>query len=71
MDRVSDRDSEALRYLGELGVRPGAVLRVDEVAPFGGPVWVVLDDGSRHALGTPLTHLVHGRITADPGSSTT
>ena len=45
VDRVSDRDSEALRYLGGLGVRPGAELRVDDVAPFGGPVWVVLGDG--------------------------
>jgi DtxR family Mn-dependent transcriptional regulator len=73
VDRVSDRDSDALRYLGELGVRPGVVLRVDEVAPFGGPVWIVLDDGdsgtARHALGTPLTHLVHGRIIGSDGSA--
>jgi DtxR family Mn-dependent transcriptional regulator len=69
VDRVSDRDSDALRYLGELGVRPGTELQVDDVAPFGGPVWVVTADGARHALGTPLTRLVHGRITGNDGST--
>ncbi|TCK25136.1 metal-dependent transcriptional regulator [Pseudonocardia endophytica] len=68
VDRVSDRDSSALRYLGELGVRPGTELVVDDVAPFGGPVWVVID-GARHGLGTPLTHLVHGRIIENDGST--
>lgn len=69
VERVSDRDSEALRYLGSLGVLPGADLRVDELSPFGGPTWVVLSGGARHALGAPLTRMVHGRITeeADTG----
>ena len=35
--------------------------------------WIVLDDGgdgrARHALGTPLTHLVHGRIIGSDGSA--
>ena len=60
VERVSDRDSEALRYLGVLGVVPGAVLEVEEQSPFGGPQWVRIR-GERHALGAPLTHLVHGR----------
>ncbi|NMH97794.1 metal-dependent transcriptional regulator [Pseudonocardia acidicola] len=62
VERVSDRDSAALRYLGELGIRPGAVLQVEEQAPFGGPRWVRVPSGDRHALGGPLTRLVHGRI---------
>ncbi len=73
VDRVSDRDSGALRYLGELGVRPGTELRVDDVAPFGGPIWVVTGSGegasARHALGTPLARLVHGRIIGNDGST--
>lgn len=68
VDRVSDRDSDALRYLGELGIRPGTDVRIDEVAPFGGPVWVRTADGGRHALGAPLTHLVHGRVIGHDGS---
>jgi len=59
--RVSDRDSEALRYLGALGVVPGVVIEVQEQAPFGGPRWVRIG-GQRHALGAPLTRLVHGRV---------
>jgi len=61
VERVSDRDSAALRHLGRLGVVPGSVLDVDEQEPFGGPYWVRVD-GQRHALGIPLTRLVHGRI---------
>jgi len=59
--RVSDRDSAALRHLGELGVRPGVVLAVERQDPFGGPLWVRIDDRSC-ALGTPLTRLVHGDV---------
>ncbi|CAN5262252.1 metal-dependent transcriptional regulator [soil metagenome] len=61
--RVSDRDSEALRYLGDLGIRPGVTLTVLERAPFGGPLWVDLG-GQRLALGTQLLQLITGRHTA-------
>jgi len=40
IDRVSDEDSAALRYLASLGVRPGVMLRVLEREPFGGPLWI-------------------------------
>jgi DtxR family transcriptional regulator, Mn-dependent transcriptional regulator len=59
VERVSDRDSAALRYLGELGIRPGVVATVVEHAPFGGPTWVEVD-GHRHALGAPLAGVVWG-----------
>ena len=59
VDRVSDEDSAALQYLAGLGIRPGVVLRVLEREPFGGPLWVEVG-GQRRAMGTPLTHLVHG-----------
>jgi DtxR family Mn-dependent transcriptional regulator len=47
---VSDRDPELLRYLGELGLYPGAAVRVVDVAPFGGPLTVTVDAVTR-ALG--------------------
>ncbi|GAA3157410.1 metal-dependent transcriptional regulator [Blastococcus jejuensis] len=59
--RVSDRDSESLRYLGTLGLVPGAVIQIGEKAPFGGPLWISVA-GQQRALGAPLTRLVHGRI---------
>ena len=61
VDRVSDEDSAALQYLASLGVRPGVVLRVLEREPFGGPLWVEVG-GQRRAMGTALTHLVHGVV---------
>ena len=57
--RVSDRDSAALRYLGERGIRPGVMLEVTERAPFDGPLWVEVD-GHRTALGSTLTSIVFG-----------
>ncbi|QJY47913.1 metal-dependent transcriptional regulator [Pseudonocardia broussonetiae] len=59
VSRVSARDSTALRYLGELGIRPGVALEVLEQAPFGGPLWVRLD-GRRIPLGPQLADLVFG-----------
>jgi DtxR family transcriptional regulator, Mn-dependent transcriptional regulator len=61
VDRVSDRDSAALRYLGELGVFPGVVVDVEEQEPFGGPRWVRVA-GERRSLGAPLTRLIHGHV---------
>jgi DtxR family Mn-dependent transcriptional regulator len=51
--RVSDSDPEMLRYLAERGIRPGAHLRVTDVQPFGGPVFVEVE-GREHALGGGL-----------------
>jgi DtxR family Mn-dependent transcriptional regulator len=61
VERVSDRDSAALRYLGDLGLFPGVVLTVEEQAPFGGPRWVRIS-GERQPLGPALTRLVHGHV---------
>lgn len=61
VERVSDRDSAALRHLTELGIGPGSVLRDLDRAPFDGPLWVEVD-GRRHALGTGLVQVVHGRV---------
>jgi DtxR family transcriptional regulator, Mn-dependent transcriptional regulator len=51
--RVSDSDSEMLRYLADRGIRPGARLEVTERQPFGGPLFVEVD-GARHAIGGEL-----------------
>ena len=61
VDRIRDRDDAALRYLAELGVRPGTVVHVVERAPFGGPLWLRVG-GREHALGDALTTLVHGTV---------
>ena len=41
--RVLDEDGSRLRYLGELGIRPGAVVRIVEKAPFEGPITFRVD----------------------------
>ena len=61
VQRVSDRDSGALRHLAELGIGPGSLLENLEWAPFGGPLWVEVD-GRRHPLGSGLVQVVHGKV---------
>jgi len=51
--RVSDADPAMLRYLAEQGIRPGAILRVTQRQPFGGPLFVEVD-GASHAIGGDL-----------------
>ena len=61
IERVSDRDPDALRYLAGIGLRPGVLVDIGERTPFGGPLWVSID-GTGHALGTQLTNLLHGAV---------
>jgi DtxR family Mn-dependent transcriptional regulator len=51
--RVSDSDSEMLRYLDERGIHPGVELRVREREPFEGPLFVDVG-GDEHVLGHRL-----------------
>lgn len=54
---VSDHDSAMLRYLGDLGLYPGARIEVLVVAPFGGPLTVRLGT-SEYALGREVAGFV-------------
>jgi DtxR family transcriptional regulator, Mn-dependent transcriptional regulator len=51
--RVSDADSEMLRFLAERGIAPGARLEVVECQPFDGPLYA-RSDGEVHVLGATL-----------------
>jgi DtxR family Mn-dependent transcriptional regulator len=51
--RVPDSDRELLRYLGELGLVPGAHVSVTKQEPFQGPV-VVRADGADHPISREL-----------------
>ncbi|CAN0579395.1 unnamed protein product, partial [Laminaria digitata] len=43
--RVDDRDDELLRYLADRGLVPGARIAVGDIAPYGGPMSLRVDDG--------------------------
>ncbi|GBC98479.1 Iron-dependent repressor IdeR [bacterium HR17] len=62
--RVSDSDTEMLRYLEELGLVPHAIVTVLRREPFGGPIWVQVDDRT-HALGQEVAHHVFVRPLAE------
>jgi len=54
---VTDEVPEILRYLGEVGLRPGAHVAVYEKAPLGGPITVEVA-GVRHAISLELARMV-------------
>ena len=56
--RVSDRDPEQLRFLGDLGLRPGVTVTLIERLPFEGPLRIAFD-GEEHIIGQPLAASVN------------
>jgi DtxR family Mn-dependent transcriptional regulator len=62
--RVSDDDDSRLRYLAELGIIPGAEVRVVSKAPFDGPITVRIGRGE-HPIGVALA----AQILVDAGSA--
>ncbi len=58
ISRVSDRDPELLRYLGDLGLYPGAEVTVLERLPFEGPLRIRVSE-TEHAVGRPLAAAVN------------
>ncbi|HTI14604.1 MAG TPA: metal-dependent transcriptional regulator [Dictyobacter sp.] len=57
VQRVSDNDPQLLRYLSSLGLVPGVLLCVEDVAPFGG-VCTVRIDRQTHALGDTVARTI-------------
>jgi DtxR family Mn-dependent transcriptional regulator len=66
--RVPDDDPEKLRYLGQLGLYPNAVIRVIERMPFNGPLRIDVV-GSEHIIAVDLAAGVHVRAAADESDS--
>lgn len=59
VDRVSDSLSEVLRYLADLGIRPGVQVTVVDRGPVDGPLFVkVKGDADVHALSRELSEAV-------------
>jgi len=53
VERVSDDSAERLRYLAELGVVPGAMVKLVERAPLNGPITVRVD-ATKKTIGAEL-----------------
>jgi DtxR family Mn-dependent transcriptional regulator len=58
--KITEEKSEVLRYLASLGLMPGAVLEVQEKAPFDGPM-IVKVMGATYALGRNVASVVEAR----------
>lgn len=55
--RVSDRDPARLRYLGSLGLVPGAAVELVATMPFDGPLQIRVDH-AEHAIGRALADAI-------------
>jgi len=58
VSRVSDREPDQLRYLGELGLFPGVEVRVTAKLPFDGPLRIVIG-AADHIIGRTLAAAVN------------
>lgn len=58
--RVSDDDSALLRYLGELGLTLGTTITIISVAPFLGPITLMIsgDDDGERVLAHHIAHTI-------------
>ncbi|GAC1361161.1 MAG: metal-dependent transcriptional regulator [Vulcanimicrobiaceae bacterium] len=54
---VTEEVPEILRYLGDVGLRPGTSVTVCEKAPLGGPVTVKVN-GAQHAISLELARMI-------------
>ncbi|MFH1278313.1 MAG: metal-dependent transcriptional regulator [Candidatus Eisenbacteria bacterium] len=59
VSRVKDGEREVFRYLGGIGLVPGAEVTVVGRGPFDGPVTVRTANGEEHALGRNLASKVY------------
>jgi DtxR family Mn-dependent transcriptional regulator len=62
--RVRDSDPELLRYLGQLGLYPGAAVCIRSREPFAGPLFVRVGD-AEHAIGSVVGDSVYVRLVPD------
>lgn len=59
VERVSDSQAEALRYLGSIGILPGAAVEIVGRGPLAGPLFVKVQAGDDvHALSKELAEAV-------------
>lgn len=61
VQRVYDHDSQALRHLAELEIRPGVSLEVERRPSAVGPMWVRVGE-RQHALSCAVVNLIQGQI---------
>lgn len=57
IESVTEELPEILRYLGEIGMRPGVDVTIVRKAPLGGPITVDVG-GSQHAISLELARLI-------------
>lgn len=48
--RVSDEHPEVLRYLAEIGIAPGVSVQITKRGPFGGPIFLRIDNGGEETF---------------------
>ena len=66
IQQIIEEEATLLRYLASLGLFPRTELRVEEVAPFGGPLLVRVGD-ARYALGREVAAKILIRLSSEQG----
>lgn len=61
---VSDQDSDRLRFLGSLGLKPGVQFTVLALQPFNGPLTVQIDNARQEIVGFELARALQCAVVA-------
>ena len=61
--QVSDQDPDMLRYMEDLGLKPGACVEVREKASFSGPLVLKIDSGEEQVLGLEVADHIYVTVT--------
>lgn len=59
IELVSEENVEILRYIGSLSLKPKAKVLVEEKAPFGGPITLIVNSKEKVAVGPEIAGLVY------------
>jgi DtxR family Mn-dependent transcriptional regulator len=57
IESVTEELPEILRYLADIGVRPGVEVKVVQKAPLGGPITIAVNGGT-HAISLELAGMI-------------
>jgi DtxR family Mn-dependent transcriptional regulator len=57
IESVNEELPEILRYLAQIGLRPGVAIVVEQKAPLGGPITLAID-GEKHAISLELAAMI-------------
>lgn len=59
IELVSEENADILRYIGSLNLKPKTKVLIEEKAPFGGPITLIVNSKDKLAIGPEIANLIY------------